>query len=56
MIEIIVFGFIALLMMAVIVDVVVNKLNPTPRMSNEDRRFIFVDNIKTRDMFECIKR
>lgn len=45
-----------LLMGAVILDVIINKLNPIPRMSNEDNRFIFVDNVKTRKMFECIKR
>ncbi len=44
------------LMGVVILDVIVNKLNPMPRMSNDDIRFIFVDNVKTRKMFECIKR
>lgn len=44
------------LMGMVILDVVINKLNPTPRMSNDDIRFIFIDNVKTREMFECIKR
>lgn len=44
------------LMSVVILDVVINKLNPVPRMSNDDIRFIFVDNVKTRKMFECIKR
>lgn len=56
MVEIGVFVTMILMMGGVILDVIVNKLNPTPRMSNDDVRFIFVNNIKTRDMFECIKR
>ncbi len=45
-----------LLMGVVVLDVIINKLNPIPRMSNDDIRFIFVNNVKTRKMFECIKR
>jgi len=56
MVEVGIFVLMALLMIAVILDVIVNKLNPTPRMNNEDIRFIFVNNVKTRKMFECIKR
>lgn len=31
-------------------------LNPTPKMNNEDKRFMHINKIKTRDMFDCIKR
>lgn len=54
--EFIAFVVVVLLLMAVTAETVANRLNPTPRMSNKDRRFIFMDNRKTRDLFECIKR
>lgn len=33
-----------------------NKRNPLPLMSNDDKRFIEAKNVKTRKMYECIKR
>lgn len=49
---------IALLVFVIVVvlDVIRNKRNPTPLMCNDDKRFIFVNNVKTRKMYEGIKR
>lgn len=42
----------------VILEVYVNKINPTPKMEDrdEERKFIFINNTKTREMFSVIKR
>lgn len=40
----------------VIADIEKNRRNPSPLMSNGDKRFFFVNNVKTRNMYECIKR
>lgn len=41
----------------VVVDVIVNKLNPTPKMQDRNEEKNMVNNIvKTRNMFETIKR
>ena len=47
---------IVLILFPVIMEAIARKKNPTPRMNNADKRFIEITNIKTRRMFECIKR
>ncbi len=47
---------IALTLFPVIMEAIAKKKNPTPRICNADKRFIEITKIKTRDMFECIKR
>ena len=47
---------IALILFPVIMEAIARKKNPMPRICNDDKRFIEIQNIKTRDMFECIKR
>lgn len=47
---------IVLILFPVVMEAVARKRNPIPRMSNADKRFIDITNIKTREMFECIKR
>lgn len=47
---------IVLILFPVVLEAVERKKNPTPRMNNADKRFIDITNIKTREMFECIKR
>lgn len=49
-------GIIALVLFPVIMEAIARKKNPTPRMNNADKRFIEIANVKTREMFECIKR
>lgn len=56
MIEISVGGLVILLAIVVSLEVIRNKRNPLPLMSNDDKRFVEVENVKTRKMYECIKR
>lgn len=56
MAEVVMVGVVVLLVVAVTLEEVRNKLNPRPLMSNDDKRFIEVENVKTRKMYECIKR
>lgn len=47
----------ALLMVACVVDVVVNKLNPIPKMKNNGEERVFARTIcKTREMYSVEKR
>lgn len=46
-----------LLMAACVVDVVVNKLNPTPKMKGEGEERAFARTIcKTREMYSVVKK
>lgn len=47
-----VFVVISLILIPVIIEVIAIKKNPTPRICSNDKRFIEIPNIKTRDMFE----
>lgn len=49
-------AIIVLILFPVVMEAIARKKNPTPRMNNADKRFIEITNIKTRKMFECIKR
>ncbi len=56
MIETLVVVLVALFVVVTILEEIRNKRNPVPLMSNDDKRFIEVKNVKTRKMYECIKR
>lgn len=56
MIEILITVLIAIFAVAIILEAVKNKLNPVPLMNNDDKRFIFINNVKTRKMYEGNKR
>lgn len=45
-----------LIFVPIIREVRARRVNPTPTMNNEDKRFIQIKNFKTRDMYESIKR
>lgn len=47
---------IVLMLFPVVLETIARIKNPTPRMNNADKRFIEIENVKTRDMFEYIKR
>lgn len=47
---------IVLTLFPVVMEAIARKKNPIPKMNNADKRFIEITNIKTRRMFECIKR
>lgn len=57
MTDIVVSLLLAILMAACIAEVVVNKLNPTPKMNDRGEEKIFSRTIcKTREMYSVIKR
>lgn len=56
MIEMIIGGLVLFLVITVSLEAVRNKRNPLPLMSNDDKRFVEIENVKTRKMYECIKR
>ena len=50
---------VALVLLFVVVSIleeIRNRRNPLPLMSNDDKRFVDINNVKTRKMYECIKR
>lgn len=49
-------GIIVAILIVMIIEKAENYLNPVPRMNNADKRFIFIDKVKTRKMYEAIKR
>lgn len=56
MIETLVVILVAIFVVITILEEIRNKRNPLPLMSNDDKRFIDIKNVKTRKMYECIKR
>lgn len=56
MVEIVIGGLMVLFVVIVTLEAVRNRRNPLPLMSNDDKRFIEIENVKTRKMYECIKR
>lgn len=43
---------IVLVLFPVVLEVIARIKNPTPKMNNADKRFIEIENIKTRNMFD----
>lgn len=56
MIGVVVTIVLLLIAVALVAETIMDKRNPTPLMSNDDKKFIFVNNIKTRKMYDGIKR
>ncbi len=56
MVEVGIYLTMVLLVMAIILDIIINKLNPTPRMKDDHEENIFINNVKTRRMYEYIKK